>query len=164
MNLWFLSWLLSENTSPSQSRQTKYELRAVSSKVGLLEETSTLQNEMPEQMLCVLKPDIRSGSLSTQQGSEWEHSPSSQLGCLCLQEHRYITRPLTQRHQADIEDELITSQGFPFSQRYCYRSGERQRSQERLTWQNDTGTSSGSMLGQEVVQLFLWRLREQVSW
>lgn len=64
MNLWFLSWLLSENTSPSQSRQTKYELRAVSSKVGLFQETNTLRNKMPEQMLCVLKPDIRCGSLS----------------------------------------------------------------------------------------------------
>ena len=38
MNSWFLSWLLSENTLLSQNRQTKYEPRAVSSKVGLFQE------------------------------------------------------------------------------------------------------------------------------
>lgn len=64
MNLWFLSWLLSENSSPSQSRQTKYELRAVSSKVDLLQDTNTLQNKVPEQMVYVLKPDISWGALN----------------------------------------------------------------------------------------------------
>lgn len=115
-------------------------------------------------MLCVLKPDARWGSLSnpSKAQAEWEHSPFSQLGWLCLQDHHYITRPMTQRHQAHIEDELITSWGNiqpEVAEVLLQIMGEAEKEEE--TWQNDTGTSSGRMLGQGVAQLLPWRFREQ---
>lgn len=117
---------------------------------------------------CICWSLTHAGALWTIPGrhkAEWEHSPFSQLGWLCLQDHHYITRPLTQRHQANIEDKLITSQGnIQPEVTEVLLQIRREAEQSGETWQNDTGTSPGSVFRQGVAQLLPWRLREQDRW
>lgn len=75
--------------------------------------TNTLQNEMPEQMLRVLKPDICWSSLSNRRKAKSMLGSVTFLGWggLISRIIFIIMSPLTQRHQADIEDKLIASWG-----------------------------------------------------
>lgn len=167
MNLWFLSWLLSENTSCLPRAGRLYELRAVSSKVGLSQETNTLWNKMPEQMLYVLKPDTCWDTLSNPRKAQ------SRVGALTFFSAGLALSPgsllcyetsdtkasgtywrwanhFPGKHSARRDRGIVTDQGE------AEKSGE--------TRQNDTGTTSGSVLRQGVAQFLPWRLREQGRW
>lgn len=129
--------------------------------------TNTLQNKMPEQMLYMPKPDIcwscpsncrkaqsKLGAV-TFSSAGLALSPGSSLWDLWCKGIRQILK---------ISDSLPEETFRQKWQRY-YGSGWEAKMVGQ-TQQNDTCTSSvtGSMFGQGVAQLFLWRLKEQGRW